>query len=189
MTNRDDSFPFPYGSDLHWLWGWGHCLAEWLADDNRPDRCTWMIFRPDQQATDAMMKLSVEYPLVVRQIQDHLDFVEKQWSRFSEDKYNVKTVSAERFVDAMQDLEARIKIATETIAKAKSFAARTDSKTDKPKKLQPENKDVAYLCRMLGRELSKGKQEIDIALELTKNDKKKADNLLRQARRFRHLWQ
>ncbi len=65
----------------------------------------------------------------------------------------------------------------------------TDSETDKSKKLQPENKDVAYLCRMLGRDLPKGKKAIDIALELTKDDRNKANNLLRQARRYRHLWQ
>lgn len=136
MNSADGSFPFHYGSDLHyWLWGWGDRLHALLWEDGGkpPDRNDSMVFRPDRLAADAMMKLSVSYPQVVRQIQDHLDYVELQWRRFAGDRFNPKAASAVEFVDAMQDLLDRIVAATETIAEAEKIADKTDESADWPK--------------------------------------------------------
>ncbi len=53
----------------------------------------------------------------------------------------------------------------------------------------PDSADVRDLCRLLQKNLPTGRKQIEIALEFTGNDNKKAKSLLRQARRFRHLWQ
>jgi hypothetical protein len=67
----------------------------------------------------------------------------------------------------------------------------TDSKTDNSKKIQPDNKAVGDLCRQLARELPEGRTQIEIARELTGEEAGhdgRAQSLLRQARRFSHLW-
>lgn len=53
----------------------------------------------------------------------------------------------------------------------------------------PDSPDVADLCRRLQKAapLKRG-QAIEIAREFTRGNNTKAENLLRQARRFRHLW-
>lgn len=52
----------------------------------------------------------------------------------------------------------------------------------------PTTPDVRDLCERLQRGLPKGKAAIQIAREFTDHDEPKAQNLLRQARRYRHLW-
>jgi hypothetical protein len=65
----------------------------------------------------------------------------------------------------------------------------TKDKTD-PK--MPDNPDVRDLCHLLGKnqeKISKGDtSEIGVAREFTSGNDKKAASLLRQARRFPHLW-
>jgi len=68
-------------------------------------------------------------------------------------------------------------------------SGQADNKTDKGKKTLPDNGDVSELCRLLKKGISKGEKQIDIALQFTRDNRKKATNLLRQARRYRHLWQ
>lgn len=66
-----------------------------------------------------------------------------------------------------------------------------DTKTDTPKKnlSLPTSAEVHQLCVCLKRELKQvGVKQIDVALENTNGDRQKAKNLLRQARRYRHLW-
>ena len=65
----------------------------------------------------------------------------------------------------------------------------TDSKTDNQKISLPDSPDVKDLCHRLQKEIPKGRSQVEIALEFTGQNKQKADSLLRQARRFRHLWQ
>ena len=110
---EEGGFPFEYGSDLHCLWGWGYRLRVMLDDDLEPSEYTWMIFRPDRRARDAMMRFSVEYPHIIKQIDDYLDFTEK---RFSEFLQNDNDASKDNFASAMDALCARIKTATRIIA-------------------------------------------------------------------------
>ncbi|GEM_PF-6606757 len=55
-----------------------------------------------------------------------------------------------------------------------------DTKTDK----LPENGDVIRLARMIGRELPKGRTKIDIALDFTEGNERRANSLLRSLRRY-----
>ena len=52
----------------------------------------------------------------------------------------------------------------------------------------PDNPDVRDLCAVLARDGGGTKSEIEIAREFAAGDNDKAENLLRQARRFPHLW-
>jgi hypothetical protein len=55
----------------------------------------------------------------------------------------------------------------------------------------PDTPDVRDLCHLLQKELPKGRTQNEIAREFTgemPGDDKKAQSLLRQARRYRHLW-
>ncbi len=65
---------------------------------------------------------------------------------------------------------------------------KADSKADNENKSLPDSADVRDLCRLLQKGLFAGKTQMNIAREFTGNDAKKAKSLLRQARRYRHLW-
>ena len=64
-----------------------------------------------------------------------------------------------------------------------------DSKPDRAKKSMPDSADVARSLPPLAKGgAATGKTQIEIAREFTEEDNNKAKSLLRQARRFRHLW-
>ena len=73
-------------------------------------------------------------------------------------------------------------------------AVRTIGRDDNGKKVGnslPQNSDVSELCRHLKAKRSKFGSEIECARDFCKQntlDESKAENLMRQARRFRHLW-
>lgn len=110
---EEGGFPFEYGSDLHWLWGWGHRLRVMLDDDLEPSEYTWMIFRPDRLARDAMMRFSVEYPHIIKQVDDFLDFTEVRFSEFLQNDNDANRLN---FARAMDALCARIETAAPIIA-------------------------------------------------------------------------
>jgi len=108
-------FPFEYGSDLHWLWGWGQRLFDYLSFDRPPGRLDAMIFRPDRQAADALMRYEAQHRESVAQIRDHLDHAEAQWERFKAVGFAPDSDEAVHVVDALVDLVDRIRIGIETI--------------------------------------------------------------------------
>ena len=56
------------------------------------------------------------------------------------------------------------------------------------RKRMPRSPDVLDLCQKLANGLSDEKNPIDIAREFTDGNERKAASLMRQARRYRHLW-
>ncbi len=83
-TDTEESdFPVPdpstFPTDLEHLEGWGKRLDKWCESEKPPNRNLWTIFRPDRATADAMMRLSIKFPLVMRQVHDTLDFVEKHF--------------------------------------------------------------------------------------------------------------
>jgi len=110
---QDARFPHEYGSDLHWLWGWGDRLEAFIEDDNPPNGYSWMIFRPCSPARDAMLRFSVAYSHVIKQVDDFLVFTEKRFTQFEQD---ASDDNIENLAVAMFDLRERIRIAVEVIA-------------------------------------------------------------------------
>ena len=106
-------WPYEYGSDLHWLWGWGNRLAELLDDPRRLNTFAWTVFRPDRQARDAMIRFAAGYPEVVRQVNDALALTETRYAEFCADAEAVGP-----FADAMETLQRRIDVAAKAIADA-----------------------------------------------------------------------
>jgi len=67
------------------------------------------------------------------------------------------------------------------------YAARADSKTDSLRKtgsVLPENSEVLKLAKKIKRDLPKGGTKVEIARDFANGDEKKAQNLLRQLRRY-----
>ena len=62
-----------------------------------------------------------------------------------------------------------------------------DSKADRAKNSLPENPDVLRLAKLLRKRQNATRPKKEVALEMTAGDEKKADNLLRQLRRFPDL--
>jgi hypothetical protein len=109
--NRE--FPFEYGSDLHWLWSWGQRLEELLSFDRDLTEIDLMIVRPDRLAHDAMMRFSIDYQQIVKQIDGFLDYSEKRFAEYLKCK-NDSTGANLEF--ALLDLSGRISEAVKIIA-------------------------------------------------------------------------
>ncbi|WP_417739723.1 hypothetical protein [Rosistilla oblonga] len=69
-------FPFPYGSALHWLWGWGLRVYSLWGDDTR-NPASWLPqeYEPCSEASGALAELGVKLPTAIKQIQERLDFL------------------------------------------------------------------------------------------------------------------
>ena len=75
-------FPYEYGSDLHWLWGWAQRIDDSEALVTGPNHFAGMYFRPDRLAANAIQAFTAKYGPIVRQIQDYLDHAERLFSDF-----------------------------------------------------------------------------------------------------------
>lgn len=109
-----------YGSDLHWLCGWGDRLGSYLDSDPLPSSLDWMIFRPDSLARDAMARFSTTYPLVIKQVDDYLDSADRQFRVFCDNPNDSTSAS---FAEAMLNLRERIRTAVDVIAEHEAPAA------------------------------------------------------------------
>ncbi len=97
-------------------------LQEWITKldlplkrDQATTKLTSWIFRPDRFAKDAMMRLSIEYPQIIKQINDSLDFTEKCFADFRNDAYDPNVLSADNLWDAIFSLKMRIQSAIDII--------------------------------------------------------------------------
>ncbi len=153
-----DSFPYEYGSDLHWLWGWGQRIDCLLSEDKAMSAYAPWVFRPDSLARDAMMRFSVKYSHVIKQIDDYLDFVEKMYTDFSDDAYNGDAESATNLATAMYDLLGRIKTGADIIAQAERQAStKTEGDTKKgQRKKRPLNDRARGVLAAFNRKIDGG---------------------------------
>lgn len=118
LRGRADAPSCQLPDDLRPLEGWAKRLDAWLQSDKPQNRHVSMIFRPDRMARDAMMKLSVPYPQVIKQIDDAVDFANKWFDRLSEGG-----AAAENLGNAMLTLLGRINTGVRTIMEAQPTAA------------------------------------------------------------------
>ena len=194
----DQPFPFSYCSDLHWLWGWGARIHSLLGAERKPSGCDRMIFRPDTGALNAMMRFSVKYPHVIKQVDDYLDFLEKQWTKFSDDGYNPDASHADNFCDAMSNLTERIRVACETIAAAELLPPDAPDSANCANHSAlfpngvPKDSDIVDLVVRLNSEHAKAKTERksdnEVAREFTNEPKGgdvKAKRLLARIRKMK----
>lgn len=140
--NTEERFPYPYNSDLHWLWGWGERLRAFLADDKPPTKYAWIIFRPDRLARNAMMRFSIPFPHIVKQLDDFLAFTDAQYDEFLADESESHCVDLGH---AMEALCERIQVGVKTIADAMPTTGSSDS-TETPKPPSPSELEAAAPC-------------------------------------------
>lgn len=83
-----ERWPYPYGSDLHLLWGWGHRIDGLLYDDGpregrpfSPSPSTSMIIRPDVGADDAMLRFCTKYPDLMAAVRQSQQLVEQRFAK------------------------------------------------------------------------------------------------------------
>jgi hypothetical protein len=122
-------FPYEYGSDLHWLWGWGYRIEVRMADTKRGlHEYDCLVFRPDTTARDAMTRFSVAYQYPIKAIDDCLTFVEQRFAEFLHDPANIGS-----FEMAFLSLSERIAAGVAVIAKAEAAKKPTGGKSRKAK--------------------------------------------------------
>ena len=93
-------------------------------------------------------------------------------------------------LDILAKLDREYSIAADLLDDAEiKPGTSADKKADKVEKKLPTKPDVRDLCQLLQKELPKGRNAIEIAREFTGSNDTKAKNLLRQARRYRYLWE
>ena len=94
-------------------------------------------------------------------------------------------------LQARMNAECRRALSFEGLMKAKREGAAGPNAADNSKKsgpMLPDSPDVRDLCALLAKRHKTGKSLNKIAREFTHGNVPKANSLLRQARRFRHLW-
>lgn len=121
----DVPFPYPYGSDLHWIWGWGHRIDLMLCEEGYiPSSHDWMTFRPCETADDAMMRYGIDYPTVIADVKEKLQAVETAFLQLCD---NPSEQTEFVFADRVEVLESRIKKACELIAAREGVAVNPTS--------------------------------------------------------------
>jgi hypothetical protein len=88
MTNKDKR-PWPLVaprgeySDLHWLRGWGERIKALAESDKQPCRLSWMLFRPDEHARNALLRFATRYAEVIAQIREFLTDTEERFAELT----------------------------------------------------------------------------------------------------------
>lgn len=113
IENPRNLFPYPYGSDLHWFWGWGQRICAYVNKDHGASEYVWMLFRPDGLARNAMMEFSIVFPMLIKQVDDYLTATEKAFADFLKHRDNR---SADHLVESMSLLLQRIYVAADIIS-------------------------------------------------------------------------
>ena len=122
MPDNSSQFPYPYGSDLHSLWGWADRIDALLTDpESGPlNSRSWIVFRPCVSAADALTRLAVEHPQVARGIDADLRRVEERFADLlTEDTRDTRYALAE----ALGWLSHAILVAVAAVAAAGEPAA------------------------------------------------------------------
>lgn len=69
--------------NIHWFRGWGVRLRAMVQSDEwEPSRYDGMIFRPDQNAREAMIRFGGRYPQVIGQVREYLAHAEEVFADF-----------------------------------------------------------------------------------------------------------
>lgn len=161
---------------------WGERIRRRLAASKRPNRFEGLIFRPSTHEADTLVRLEGHRRFASSEITVALEDTETRFREFL-------GFPSDRLGDVLH--EAMENLAERILGVVSNLGAplEPDTKPDTPKNSLPDSVDVRDLCRALQKGLPQGRYQIEIAREFVKKDDAKAESLLRQARRYRHLWQ
>jgi hypothetical protein len=201
--------------DLDILQEWANEIGKLLYRQAGPDGITledgptltkenaWR-FRPWTTVQDSLIRLETRFPQAIAQIEERRKEAELFYRRCEGRDFEGLN-DGDPFADAICDLMWRVKKTVQIMRGSESHEplapssqttnlatsdTSSDTKKDFPPKM-PETPDVRDLIQRLQVELPKGKSQSQIAREFTcetTGDEPKAQSLLRQARRYRCLW-
>lgn len=126
----DREFPYEYGSDLHWLWGWGARIEARLLSEHPINEYDRMNFRPDRLATDSLMRFSVRFGQIVELINVAQQFCERSYVAFRQDGTEA---ARDNLADSMGVLMERIFEGAKVIAA--NMPGDAAAKVQKPERL------------------------------------------------------
>jgi hypothetical protein len=140
---------FEYGSDLHWLLGWYTRIDARVADDKKGfDQLEGWIFRPSENARNAMMRLSIKYPVIIKQVDEFLVHAERMFSEALQD-FDADAIHG--FYAAIFELARRIEAGIDAIARSQvSERAQSQVKINEKSapKWTPDSKTRKIIKRM-----------------------------------------
>lgn len=116
-SKQRKQFENQFDEDLSHLDDWAKNLESCLHADYAPNRLVGMIYRPHDTAVDAMMRLSVEYPHVIKQIDRVVDFANENLKLLAEGDHRAASVW-----DAILTLRFRIPKAIDAMRSGQSRA-------------------------------------------------------------------
>ena len=160
-------FPYLYGTDLHWLWGWGQRLEDFLEHAPfNPSQSDWIVIRADMKAQDAMMRFSIDYKSYVESI----DILSCRIMKACE-------LIAEREDPSDANKELEDKTTSERASASKLFIGDV-----------PSNPDIVDLVAKIDSNTDPKVSLIEIARKFTgesRGDEKRAKSLLSAIRRMK----
>tara|TARA_B100000519_G_scaffold110780_2_gene95869 strand:- start:447 stop:1094 length:648 start_codon:yes stop_codon:yes gene_type:complete len=190
-------FPYLYGTDLHWLWGWGQRLEDFLEHAPfNPSQSDWIVIRADMKAQDAMMRFSIDYKSLVDEVKSRQEDVENRWKEVIN---NSTEATVGSYVESIDILSCRIMKACELIAERedpsdanKELEDKTTSERASASKLfigdVPSNPDIVDLVAKIDSNTDPKVSLIEIARKFTgesRGDEKRAKSLLSAIRRMK----
>jgi hypothetical protein len=89
-------------TDAEQILAWADKLQAWGDADEPANSGSFYLFRPHVKAADALLRYSLKYPHIVKQISDAKDFCERLYERLPD------AGAAEDLTVAMDDLRGRI---------------------------------------------------------------------------------
>lgn len=106
----------PY-ADVEHLKGWADGLRAFGEADELANSASWVIFRPTREAANALMRMSVRYPHLIKQVSEAKDYCEALFSRLGKD-----AGVAEDLTHGMESLQTRVDEALNTAEKSERDA-------------------------------------------------------------------
>ena len=173
-------------TDVDWLRGWGERIRSLLDADN-PELLadSGIVYNPDSEAVDAMGRLGFRFTHAIGHIREALDWARTAHAKLVSDDWE----SIAAFCGDLDILARRIEVGVGAIE-----ADTPDTKPDTGQKILPipESPLLHQFISKLKREVKQGGvKKVDIARDFLRDNPtaaKNPDSLLRQANRYKHLW-
>jgi hypothetical protein len=86
-------------NDLDLLRGWHAGIQSWAEGQHESPEYAWMVFRPDHPTNEALMRLSIRFPVVAERIREFLAYADMCFESLNE-----RPEALERFGGALFDL-------------------------------------------------------------------------------------
>lgn len=118
---EDQVSPYPDGTDERYLWGWAYRMDCYIRSGLSLSPLSSALVLPDPRSAGAINRLSIRYPAIIRQIQDHLDMAKRCLDRIGDDE-----ISQDQLREAMWVLKERIYAGAATIAQAEGEADQSE---------------------------------------------------------------